>query len=207
MRSYTLRALRRLGIALASTFILVGPAAVRAADHPDLFRLMSPDFADNGSLSAANAGTGTSPRGDWACGGQNVTPALAWTHAPNGTKSFAVLMDDPDAASGLGANHWIAYDIPAAVTGLPRDAGSGRSPLLTEGANGRKLPQYSGPCSEPDAKPHHFLWLVYALDLAPGTLKPGLTQEEFMQQIRGHNLAEASLTATYEQHATPSTAK
>jgi len=173
--------------------------ATQAADHPDLFQITSPDFADNGMLKAANAGTGASTRGPWDCGGQNVSPALAWSHAPPGTKSFAVMMDDPDAASGNGANHWIAYDIPATVAALPRDAGNGSSKLLVGGANGRKLTTYFGPCAEPGAKPHHFLWMVFALDIPPGTLKPGLSREEFMRLIQGHNLAEASLSSRYEQ--------
>jgi Raf kinase inhibitor-like YbhB/YbcL family protein len=185
-----------LTIWLASAF---GPVASCAADHPDLFRLTSPDFEDNAMLTPANLGTGSSPRGNWDCGGRNVSPALTWSQAPEGTKSFAVIMDDPDAASGLGANHWIAYDIPANVDAVPRDAGNGRSALLVPGVNGRKLAIYSGPCPEPGAKPHHFLWLVFALDLAPGTLKPGLSREQFMQQIQGHNLAEASLSSRYQR--------
>jgi Raf kinase inhibitor-like YbhB/YbcL family protein len=188
---------RSLWIAIVA-FVLLAPAA-RAADHPDLFRLTSPDFTDNGALKPANLGTGTSPRGNWDCGGQNVSPALAWTLAPAGTKSFAVIMDDPDAASGIGNNHWIAYDIPGSATTLARNAGDGRSTALVEGANGRKLPMYSGPCPEPGAKPHHFLWLVFALDIATGTLKPGLSREQFMQQIQGHNLAEASLSSIYQR--------
>ncbi len=186
---------------------LPGPMAAQAADHPDLFQMTSPDFADNGMLNAANAGTGTSTRGPWDCGGQNVSPALAWSHAPLGTKSFAVTMDDPDAASGIGANHWIAYDIPAIVTALPRDSGNGSSKLLVGGANGRKLTTYVGPCAEPGAKQHHFLWMVFALDIPPGTLKPGLSREEFMRQIQGHNLAEASLSSRYEQRAAKTQAK
>jgi len=193
----------RATVALVSLALILAPVASRAADHPDLFRLASPDFGDNGMLSAANAGTGTSPRGNWACGGQNVSPALAWSKAPAETKSYAVIMDDPDAASGIGNNHWIAYGIPASVMSLPRNAGAPDSKVLVSGANGRKLPQYSGPCSEPDAKPHHFLWMVFALDVAPGALKPGLSREEFMQQIHGHNLAEASLSAIYEQLTKP----
>jgi Raf kinase inhibitor-like YbhB/YbcL family protein len=177
--------------------LVASPA--RAADHPDLFRVTSPDFADNGALKPANLGTGSSPRGPWDCGGQNISPALAWSQAPAGTKSFAVIMDDPDAASGIGNNHWIAYDIPASATTLPRDAGNGRYGELVEGANGRKLAIYSGPCPEPGAKPHHFLWLVFALDLTPGTLKPGLSRDQFMQQIQGHNLAEASLSSVYDR--------
>jgi hypothetical protein len=170
-----------LAIALA---VALGPLAAQAADHPDLFALTSPDFTDNGFLSAPNAGTGTSTRGPWACGGQNVSPALAWTHAPAGTQSFAVIMDDPDAASGRGGNHWVAYGIPASATSVPRDAG--------------KTSGYHGPCAEPDAKTHHFLWMVFALDLPPAAFAPGLTREQFMQQITGHSLAEASLVSRYQ---------
>lgn len=161
--------------------------AASAADHPDRFVLTSPDFVDDGYLTTANAGTGKSVRGDWACGGQDVSPALAWTNAPAGTKSFAIVMIDPDAASGRGGTHWLVYDIPASVSSLPRNAGS---------TNG-----YHGPCAEPNAKTHHFLWMIYALDVAPGTLEPGMTRERFMQAIEGHNLAEASLVSRYQPPA------
>ena len=131
---------------IAAYHLLAGGAA-RAVDHPDLFEVASPDFPDNGMLTEANAGVGTSPRGPWTCGGQNISPALAWSHAPADTKSFAVIMDDPDAAMGRGGNHWITYDIPL------------------------------------------------------GTLKAGLTKAEFVQQIQGHNLAEASIMARYQRGA------
>jgi Raf kinase inhibitor-like YbhB/YbcL family protein len=173
--------------------------ALLAADHPDRFVVRSPDVADGGMLSAANAGTGASTRGNWACGGRNVSLALAWSHAPAGTNSFAVLMDDPDAASGIGANHWIAYGIPATTSALPRAAGNAGSPLLVSGLNGRKAPAYFGPCAEPGAKAHHFLWTVFALDLAPHALPAGLSRAAFMRRIRGHNLAEASLVTRYER--------
>ena len=201
MHRTSFRPLARAMALLAAAAFLLGPMAVRAADHPDLFTLTSPDITDNGMLNPANAGTGTSQRGPWACGGQDVSPALSWSHAPKETKSFAVIMDDPDAASGRGGNRWIAYDIAASANALPRDAGNGRSTLLVGGSNGRKT-TYSGPCAEPDAKTHHFLWMLFALDIAPGTLKPGLTREEFMKQIQGHNLSEASLVSRWEPRST-----
>jgi Raf kinase inhibitor-like YbhB/YbcL family protein len=196
MNEIDLRLPVRVAAMIAALALLLGPVTARAADHPDLFRLTSPDFADNGFLSAPNAGMGTSQRGNWACGGKNVSPALAWSHAPKGTKTFAVIMDDPDAASGRGGNHWIAYDIPASITALPRNAGNGHSDLLVGGSNGR-VTTYSGPCAEPDAKTHHFLWMVFALDLPAGTLQAGLTRNQFMKRIKGHNLAEASLVTRF----------
>ena len=202
MNETAFRPLIRAAAIVAAVAALVWPVTVPAADHPDLFTLTSPDFADNGMLSTPNAGTGTSVRGDWACRGENVSPALAWSHAPAGTKSFAVIMDDPDAAQGRGGNHWTAYDIAPTVTSLPRDAGNLHSTLLVNGNNGR-INGYGGPCAEPDAKTHHFLWMVFALDIPVGTLKPGLTRAQFMQQIEGHNLAEASLVSVWEPRANP----
>jgi Raf kinase inhibitor-like YbhB/YbcL family protein len=185
---------------IAALGFLLAPQATRAAEHPDLFRLTSPDFADDGFLTAANAGQGKSPRGPWACGGQDVSPALAWSHAPHGTKSFAVIMDDPDAASGRGGTHWIAYGIAPGVSALPRNAGDGSTNLLVGGSNGTTS-VYHGPCAEPNAKTHHFLWMVFALDLAPGALPANLTQAQFMKRIKGHNLSEASLVSRYQPHS------
>jgi Raf kinase inhibitor-like YbhB/YbcL family protein len=189
------RLLARAGSMAAACYLICSNGA-RAVDHPDLFELTSPDFADNAILSEANAGTGTSPRGPWACGGQNISPALAWSHAPAETQSFAVIMDDPDAASGRGGNHWITYDIPPSAKTVARgDAGkffSGNS------GNGTA---YHGACAEPGAKAHHFIFMIYALDIGLGKLKPGLTKAEFVQEIKGHSLAEASLMGRYQRAA------
>jgi Raf kinase inhibitor-like YbhB/YbcL family protein len=192
----------RLGAAVCAgslaCYLICGGGA-RAVDHPDLFVVSSPDFADNGLLGEINAGTGTSPRGPWACGGENKSPALTWSHAPAETQSFAVIMDDPDAASGRGGNHWIMYDIPASATGVAH--GDADQPgKFVSGNSGNKL-AYHGACAEPGAKAHHFMFFVYALDIAPGKLKPGLSKAEFMTQIQGHNLAEASIAARYQRTA------
>jgi hypothetical protein len=181
---------------MAAACYLICSNGARAVDHPDLFELSSPDFADNAILSEANAGTGTSPRGPWACGGQNISPALAWSHAPAETQSFAVIMDDPDAASGRGGNHWITYDIPPSAKTVARgDAGK-----FVSGNSGNAA-AYHGACAEPGAKAHHFIFMIYALDIGLGKLKPGLTKAEFVQEIKGHSLAEASLMGRYQRAA------
>jgi len=173
----------------------------RAAEHPDLFTVTSPDFADNGMLKAANAGTGTSTRGPWACGGRDVSPALSWSHAPAGTKSFAVIMDDPDAASGVGFAHWVLYDIPATVTSLARGEGNNPTSKFVFGTTRPNRAGYVGPCAEPGAKPHHFIFKVYALDIVPGSLTKGLGRDALINAIHGHNLAEASIVARYQRPA------
>jgi Raf kinase inhibitor-like YbhB/YbcL family protein len=184
---------------MAAACYLICSGGARAVDHPDLFELASPDFPDNGLLSEANAGIGTSLRGPWACGGQNISPALSWTHAPAETQSFAVIMDDPDAASGRGGNHWITYDIPASAKGVAR--GDANQPGKFVSGNSGNGAAYHGACAEPGAKAHHFIFFVYALDIAPGKLKPGLTKAELVQEIKGHNIAEASLMGRYQRAA------
>jgi hypothetical protein len=190
--------IRRL---LSSSLILagcLGAGAAGAVDHPDLFRAWSPDFADNGFLSADNASAGSSPRGPWQCGGRNVSPALSWSGASADTKSFAIIMDDPDAAMGRGGNHWIIYDIPPTAHGIARSDAAGKD-IYVPGDSGVKKLAYHGPCAEPGAKPHHFLFMLYALDIPLGTLPPGLTKAEFIQRIQGHNTAEASVSARYQR--------
>jgi Raf kinase inhibitor-like YbhB/YbcL family protein len=186
---------RRAFVLTASLLLAAGSA--RAVDHPDLFVVSSSDFADNGMLKPANAGTGNSVRGAWECGGGNVSPTLSWSHAPSDTKSYAILAEDPDAASGRGGPHWIMYGIPPAVTVLPRGAADKPGSPFVAGSVGRNHVAYSGPCAEPGAKPHHFIFMVFALDLAPDALPKGLDLDGFRKAIAGHNLAEASVMARY----------
>jgi len=185
--------------AMAAACYLIWSAGARAVDHPDLFELSSPDFPDNGMLSEANAGTGTSLRGPWACGGQNISPGLTWSQAPAATASFAIIMDDPDAASGRGGNHWIMYDIPPSAKMVARGEADQTAKFVS--GNSGNGAAYHGACAEPGAKAHHFIFFVYALDIGLGKLKPGLNKAEFMQQIQGHNVAEASITARYQRAA------
>jgi Raf kinase inhibitor-like YbhB/YbcL family protein len=186
-------------MAMAAVSALLVTVA-QAVDHPDQFRAWSPDFDDNGMLSADNASMGTSPRGPWQCGGKNLSPALSWSGAPANTLSFAVLMDDPDAASGRGGNHWITYDIPATAKGIAK--GDADKPgKFVSGDSGRFNLAYHGACAEPGAKAHHFIFFVYALDIPLGQLKPGLTKAAFMPLIQGHNAAEASIVARYQRSA------
>jgi len=196
-RTWDFRRLGRCGFIAAAC---LGAGAARAVDHPDLFRAWSPDFADNGFLGADNASSGSSPRGPWQCGGKNISPALSWSGAPADTKSFAIVMDDPDAAMGRGGNHWIVYDIPPTAQGISRGAVAGTGSYVP-GESGVDKLAYHGPCAEPGAKPHHFLFMIYALDIPPGTLPVGLKKADFVARIQGHNLAEASVSARYRRAA------
>lgn len=171
---------------------LLGLAAsvpVRAvAQQP--FRLTLPGYADGASFSRAQAARAH------GCGGENVSPALAWRDAPPATRSFAVVMYDPDGARGLGFDHWLLYGIPAGAGGLAAGAGSASGPYVG-GANGPGTRGYFGPCPPRGDPPHHYVILAYALDLDPGALPPGLDRPSLFRALAGHVLAASSVVLRY----------
>jgi Raf kinase inhibitor-like YbhB/YbcL family protein len=155
------------------------------------FAVTSPGLDDGGFLARRNAGGGD-------CGGENISPPLGWSHAPLGTLSHAVVMYDPDGGKGLGSVHWVAYDIaPSMNFLLAEGAGTSGSSLFVGGANTRGTTGYVGPCPPVGDRPHHYVFSVYALDLKPGTLPPGLTRDAFLQAVRGHVLAASSIVLRY----------
>jgi Raf kinase inhibitor-like YbhB/YbcL family protein len=106
-------------------------------------------------------------------------------------------MEDPDAASGRGGTHWITFDIPPTVTAVER--GDANKPGRFGAGDPGRGKAYHGPCAEPGGKAHHFVFMVYALDLGLGVLPAGMNRAQFVEKIRGHNVAAASLVARYER--------
>lgn len=183
--------------AAALTCSLASTQAGAAESAAKLFTLSSPAFADNAVLPLKYAG-GT------LCGkdsrGGNVSPPLAWTNPPSGTKSFAVMMIDPDGRRGLGSVHWLAYNIPASRAALQEAEGGTPPPAdVTLGKNSRGTPGYTGPCGPPADAPHHYVIDVLALDLEPGALPAGLDRDQLLQALAGHSLGPASLVARYRR--------
>lgn len=131
------------------------------------------------------------------CHEQNVSPALAWSGAPAGTKSFVLVLDDYEARGGDGFIHWAAYNIPANVTALPENAGA-NEPVLTVGGrqayNDFLKRNYGGPCP-PEGPPHKYRFTVYAIDM-PSIDDAGtpMTWRKLRFIIKGHVLGQASLT-------------
>jgi Raf kinase inhibitor-like YbhB/YbcL family protein len=180
---------------LASGF--TAAQADAAEPTSNLFTLSSPAFTDNAVLPLKYAG-GT------LCGkdsrGGNTSPPLAWSNPPAGTKSFAVVMIDPDGRRGLGSVHWLAYNIPASRTALQEGEGGNPPPAdVTPGKNSRGTPGYTGPCGPPADAPHHYVIDVLALDLAPGALPEGLDREQLFGALAGHSLGPASLVVRYRR--------
>jgi Raf kinase inhibitor-like YbhB/YbcL family protein len=139
-------------------------------------------FASNGAIPV-----------DYTCDGADKSPQLSWSAPPEGTKSFAILVDDPDAQSGT-FTHWIAYDIRPDVLVLPE--GDDPSALGgTSGINDFKRPGYAGPCP-PKMEIHHYYFRVFALD-APLGAAAGGGRGAADAAMSGHVLAQGALVGTF----------
>jgi Raf kinase inhibitor-like YbhB/YbcL family protein len=133
----------------------------------------------------------------YTCDGADVSPPLDWGGAPQKTRTFALVCNDPDAPRGDWV-HWVIFDLPAGAKGLPANAGpQGREKLAGSGTQGRndfgKI-GYNGPC--PPGGSHRYVFRLYALD-AELSLAPGATRAELVKAMQGHILAQAQLTGTY----------
>jgi len=134
----------------------------------------------------------------YTCDGADVSPPLKWSNVPEGTKSIALVSDDPDAPVGTWV-HWVIYNIPPDVTELAE--GVPKSEVLTNGAKQGmtdfKRIGYGGPCPRPGG-PHRYFFKLYALD-AELDLKPGATKQQLLRAMEGHILAEGQLMGTYQR--------
>ena len=154
------------------------------------FTLMSTSFAANGEIPTKHT-----------CEGDDVSPALAWSSLPDGTRSLALIVDDPDApdpsAPRMTWVHWVLYGIPPSASGLPEGVRPEALPPGThQGRNDWKRTGYGGPC--PPIGRHRYVHKLYALDVALPDLGAA-TKPEIELAIAGHVLAEAHLIGTYQK--------
>ena len=178
----------------ATTLLAVTPIAAEETGAMAKFTLTSTDFKDGGTLANAQVFN------EFGCKGGNTSPALAWSNAPGGTQSFALLMHDPDAPTGSGWWHWLVYNIPPSATSLPEGAGDSKKGLLPAGAlQGRTdygSVAYGGPCPPP-GKPHHYNFTLYALKVPKLEVPDGASAALIAFNVRAHALGEAKLTGMY----------
>jgi hypothetical protein len=152
--------------------------------------ISSPAFANSGEIPSK-----------YTCEGRDLAPPLVWSGAPAGTRSLALIVDDPDAPDPAAPKrtyvHWVLYDIPPTATGLPEAATAEDLPPGTrEGRNDWNRTGYGGPC--PPIGRHRYFFKLYALD----TVLPDLgtpTKAELEAAMRGHILAHAELIGTYQK--------
>lgn len=149
-------------------------------------KLISPTFSHNEAIPAEHT-----------CDGANISPALAWSDAPEKTRSFALIVDDPDAPKKIWT-HWIVFNIPVTVTHIVQNAGaSGEEVAFTLGStdfNGSQ--KWSGPC--PPSGTHHYHFSLYALDTMLD-LPAGATKEQLLSAMHGHILEKTTLIGTYKK--------
>jgi Raf kinase inhibitor-like YbhB/YbcL family protein len=133
----------------------------------------------------------------YSCDGQDISPALAWSNVPNGTRSLALIMEDPDAPMGLWV-HWVLFNIPPDTTGLPEGTTEKDLPPGTaQGTNSWKKTGYGGPC--PPDREHRYYFRLFALDRSLDKLGDRATREALLQAMQGHILESAELMGRYER--------
>jgi Raf kinase inhibitor-like YbhB/YbcL family protein len=167
----------------------------QAAQAQGVFTLSSSSFKDGERLAVKNAGNN---KANPNCVGENVSPALSWSNPPEGTKSFALLMFDPEGRPPGGVSHWVAYGIPPTVTGFAEGEVSKASDKYVGGTSMQKIGSYSGPCT-PAVAPHHYTFTLIATDLEPTALAPGLTRDELIKALDGHAKMATGLIGTFSK--------
>ena len=131
----------------------------------------------------------------YACDGEDVSPHLSWSGKPEGTKSIALIADDPNAP-GRTFVHWVVYSVPASAAGLP-DGVSAEAEGHMEGRNDFGRRGYGGPCPPP-GNPHRYFFKVYALGSEPG-LEAGARNADLARAMEGRILAEVQLMGTFQR--------
>jgi Raf kinase inhibitor-like YbhB/YbcL family protein len=137
----------------------------------------------------------------YTCEGDDLSPPLAWTDPPQGSKSFALIVDDPDAPDPAKPQmvyvHWVLYNIPAGTSGIDENASRSKLPDGTQtGINDYEKAAWGGPC--PPIGRHRYFFKLYALD----TVLSGLSspsKKDLENAMRGHILAQAELMGTYQK--------
>jgi Raf kinase inhibitor-like YbhB/YbcL family protein len=180
---------------LFATAMLVCLVTAGGADNPNPQKVMSLQ------ITSTAFSEGQPIPAKYSCEGRDISPPLAWISqggTPANIKSFALIMDDPDAPMGIWV-HWVLYDLPANATGLPEDVA--KTQVISNGAkqglNTWPRLGYGGPCPPP-GKPHRYFFKLYALDKMLD-LKSGLTKKDLLKAMEGHVLAEGQLMGTYQR--------
>jgi Raf kinase inhibitor-like YbhB/YbcL family protein len=137
----------------------------------------------------------------FSCDGQDFSPALKWENPPPGTRSFALICDDPDAPVGIWV-HWVIYNLPGSVSSLPENVDkkqkvlSGTLQGAIQGVNSWNRLGYGGPCPPPGS-PHRYYFKLYALDIQ--ITREGLDKKGLLSAMENHILGETQLMGRYQR--------
>lgn len=179
-----------IGLILTSLVLLAVSSRAKQVERDyrggKKMEVTSTAFSEGGTIQAK-----------YTCDGENVSPPLSWNSAPEGTKSLALIMDDPDAPMGTFV-HWVMFDVPAKERKLPENVPP-RETLpngAIQGKNGRQQTGYTGPC--PPSGTHRYYFKLYALDTML-SLKPGATKQQALDAMKGHVLGQGQLMGRYKR--------
>jgi len=181
---------------IRSSLLFAAGLALAGSACADSFKLSSADIKSSAPIADEQVFAG------FGCTGKNVSPALTWSGAPKDTKSFALLVHDPDAPTGgAGWWHWVVTNIPADVGELPKGAGKADGSALPKGAAQTSTdfggPGWGGPCPPAGDKPHHYNFTLHALKVDKLDLPPGATASLAGFMINANSIGKATLTGKY----------
>ena len=182
-----------LAVLLAALSAALLPFAAHAAGK---FTLESAEVKPNVKIADKQVYKG------FGCEGGNVSPSLAWSNAPPGTKSFAVTMYDPDAPTGSGWWHWIVFNLPADTTSLPVGAGNpgGKLPKgAVQSLTDFGVPGYGGPCPPKGDRPHRYVFTVHALEVEKLDVDEKAMPAMVGFTINSNRIDKATLMSTYSR--------
>ena len=131
----------------------------------------------------------------YTCDGDDVSPEVRWSDPPEGTKSFLLIVDDPDAPGGT-FTHWIAFDVRAPSTHVP-EGGSAQKDIMTQGRNDFGHAKWNGPCPPKGKGEHRYFFRLFALDVKRLNLEDGATRGQVEKAVDGHVLAKIETMGTY----------
>ncbi len=174
-------------IQIVLVFLIV---SANAKEVDPIMKLTSPSFENQGEIPKK-----------YTCDGEDIPSALTWSNVPEGTKSFALIVDDPDAPDPANPRmtwvHWVMYNIPATIRSLPEAANEKDLPKGTlQGLNDWKKTGYGGPC--PPVGKHRYFHKLYALDIVLPDLKQP-TKAKLEKAMEGHVLSRAELVGLYQR--------
>lgn len=178
----------------AGTAMALGLLAADAASAAGL-KLASPDIKKGAMISDEQVFNG------FGCTGKNISPALSWSGAPAGTKSFALTVYDPDAPTGSGFWHWVVFNLPASTAELKKNAGDLKANLMPAGAVQSRtdfgVPGWGGPCPPKGDKPHRYIFTIFAVDVDHLDAAADTSAAVVGFNLHFHTLAKATLTGKY----------
>jgi hypothetical protein len=187
---------RTIAALLIGAFVAASLSAAPVARAAGVLTLSSSAVADNGTLAVKNACADKqrSPN----CVGENLSPPLSWENVPEGTKSFALIMVDPEGRAPAGVNHMVIYGIPADIKGFAEGELSQPSDKYVGGKSTMEKATYWGPGTPPNTDWHHYTFVLIATDLDPKALQPGLTRDELAAALQNHVKGSAGLVTRFK---------